>query len=266
MNGLLLLALLAAGDAGILIDSTPSGAAVFSKQRGSLDFLGFTPLRLDETGTSGRELIVSKTGYESRRLTAGNRDEITVALVRERSIETAPASIQKACTAKDLDAYSDMVDAFRDTRTSLQIDTPFEFIDAAGGASLMLVARVVDRSVRADLRRTRRRRGIQALEEQLAGQLAPVVDAIIAHVREMPCIHYLGIRAVYADSALELDIKRVQVPWMQTYVARKGSDVVHTTKYGMRGENVSSVRVAEGDGRFIDFFFATRPGPGDPGR
>ena len=139
-----------------------------------------------------------------------------------------------------------MVESFRQVSTKLQIDTPFASLTAEGKNSLLIVSRVVDKKTRSELRSVRRSEGIKAFENRLEDQVKPVVGAVIADIKKIPCVDYLAMRVIYSDSKLKLDIKRIQVPWSQYYVYQQGSDIVYETNYGTRGENVSTIKIEIG--------------------
>lgn len=245
----------ASAGASIQIDSSPSQASIFGEQRGSMFFYGYTPLRMSREDMSGDRLVIAKTGYKSQRLAVGNQSEVRVELTKDSNIEIVPDSLRSHCPTDNLKAYARMVESFRQVSTKLQIDTPFASLTAEGKNSLLIVTRVVDKKTRSELRSVRRSEGIKAFENRLEDQVKPVIGAVISDIKEIPCVDYLALRVIYSDSKLKLDIKRIQVPWQQSYVYQQGSDIVYETKYGTRGENVSTIKVSDGDDRFVDYFY-----------
>lgn len=245
----------ASPSSNIRITSIPDQASVFGEQRGSLYFYGYTPLKMTKENMSGDKVVISKTGYITQRFAVKEQLEFTVELEKDEGIETIPDSLRLQCGLDAQKAYSAMADSFRTVPTMLKFDTPFMSIDIDDKKSLLIVARVIDRKTRADLRSTRRKDGINAFENKLEEQAWSVAREVINDIKKISCVDYVALRLIYSDAKLALDVKRIQVPWSQLYTYQQGSSTVYETKYGVRGENVSSIKISDGSDRFVDFFY-----------
>lgn len=223
------------------LETVPSGAAVFSKERGSLFFEGFTPLPLDAVDQDVKRFVLFKPGYVKSTVT---RSPQTISLQPKEEFTNLTANCRK------LDVR------FTALNSRLEIVGPVVDADGRDGAILFVTARVLGRKLQSQLRGIRREDGLRAYHKALRDLAAPVAEHLYAQPAPFSCYREIVVRVVYSSKSISMQWTREQTLVSQSYTYSSGGYAVTVTNFGVLKVTSPSIVMDPDNKKYVDVVFS----------
>ncbi|MEL6338568.1 MAG: hypothetical protein AAFQ65_01535 [Myxococcota bacterium] len=231
----------ASSQSGTSLETVPSGAAVFSKDRGSLFFEGFTPLLLNSVDQDVKRFVLFKPGYVKSTAT---RSPQTISLQPKEGFTNLTAN----CRKPDF--------GFTGLNSRLEIVGPVVDAGGANGAVLFVTARVLGRKLQSQLRGIRRNDGLRAYHKSLRDLAAPVADYLYVQPASFRCYREIVVRLVYSSKSISMQWKREQAVVSQSQTYSSGAYAVTVTNFGVVKVTSPSIVMDPDNKKYVDIVFS----------